>query len=75
MAETVSFGDADNDAEMLAACGLSYAMPHGREKALAAAKRRCRFDNANDGVAVELEALLDAEAIAPAPVPATASTR
>lgn len=75
MAETAAFGDADNDAEMLAACGVSYAMPHGREKALAAAKRRCRFDNANDGVAVELEALLDADAIAPAPVPAATTNR
>ena len=44
-------------------------------KALAAAKRRCRFDNANDGVAVELEALLDADAIAPAPVPAATTNR
>ena len=31
-------------------------MPNGREAALAAAQRRCRFDNAEDGVAVELEA-------------------
>jgi hypothetical protein len=56
--EVVAFGDANNDVEMLAACGMSYAMPNGREAALAAARRRCRFDNAGDGVAVELEALV-----------------
>ena len=57
--QVTSFGDANNDVEMLEACGMSYAMPNGREKALAAAKRTCRFDNAEDGVAVELEALLE----------------
>ena len=57
--DVVSFGDANNDVEMLEACGLSYAMPNGRDKALAAARRTCRFDNARDGVAVELETLLE----------------
>lgn len=56
--QVVAFGDANNDVEMLEACGMSYAMPNGREAALAAAHRRCRFDNAADGVAVELETLL-----------------
>lgn len=56
--QVVAFGDANNDVEMLEACGLSYAMPNGREAALAAARRRCQFDNAEDGVAVELEMLV-----------------
>jgi phosphoserine phosphatase len=65
--EVVAFGDANNDVEMLAACGISYAMPNGREAALAAARRRCRFDNAGDGVAVELEALVADGAFTGAP--------
>ena len=56
--EVVAFGDANNDVEMLTACGMSYAMPNGRKAALAAASRKCRFDNSEDGVAVELEALM-----------------
>jgi Cof subfamily protein (haloacid dehalogenase superfamily) len=59
MEETVAFGDADNDAEMLAACGLSFAMPGSRPKAIEAADRMCEFDNSNEGVAVELRALID----------------
>lgn len=35
--ETVFFGDGDNDAEALAWAGLGVAMPHARQKALAAA--------------------------------------
>ena len=56
--QVVAFGDANNDVEMLMSCGMSYAMPNGREKALRAARRRCQFTNAEDGVAVELEALV-----------------
>lgn len=58
LTNAVAFGDANNDVEMLHACGLSYAMPNGRQGAIDAADRVCRDDNANDGVAGELKTLL-----------------
>ena len=73
LAQAVAFGDANNDVEMLEACGLSYAMPNGRQRALEAADRVCRRDNASEGVASELADLLvegafGAAAAAPAAV-------
>jgi len=69
----VAFGDANNDVEMLRACGLSFAMPNGRESAIKAADLVCRDDNENDGVAKELETLLAGGAFrAEAEAPATA---
>ena len=58
LAQAVAFGDANNDVEMLEACGLSCAMPNGRQRALEVADRVCRGDNASDGVASELAELL-----------------
>ena len=39
--DAVAFGDGNNDVEMLAWAGNSYAMPHGREAARRAAKHVC----------------------------------
>ena len=73
LAQAVAFGDANNDVEMLEACGLSYAMPNGRQRALEAADRVCRGDNASDGVASELaELLVDGAFGAAAAAPAAA---
>ena len=67
LAQAVAFGDANNDVEMLEVCRLSYAMPNGRQRALEAADRVCRGDNASDGVAIELAELLVDGAAAAAP--------
>ena len=53
MAETVAFGDADNDVEMLAAACRTPCHT-GEKRRWPRRSEVCRFDNANDGVAVEL---------------------
>lgn len=58
LADAVAFGDGDNDATMLAACGLGIAMAQGRPGAKRAADRVSRWTNDEDAVAREISALL-----------------
>lgn len=54
LADVVAFGDANNDADMLAAAGLGVAVENAREVAKQAAKDTCP-SNAEEGVARYLE--------------------
>jgi hydroxymethylpyrimidine pyrophosphatase-like HAD family hydrolase len=53
----VAFGDAPNDAPMLAWAGRSFAVANAHPEAALAAKGRCG-SNAEDGVAAAIESLL-----------------
>lgn len=59
MEETAAFGDADNDAGMLAAAGYGFAMANATPAAAAAAGYRTA-SNEKDGVAEGIRYLLDA---------------
>lgn len=52
--QCVSFGDGENDTEMLKYCGLSYAMENASQKVKDAAKYICP-SNEDEGVLVILE--------------------
>ena len=52
--EVMAFGDSDNDADMLAWAGWSFAMANGEPAALAAARYRTA-SNAEEGVALAVE--------------------
>ena len=60
LASCVAFGDGDNDIEMLSAVGLGVAMHNARTNVKAAAKMVTEFGHHEDGVAIQLEALLAA---------------
>ncbi len=55
--EVVAFGDADNDIELFAAAGASYAMGQASERVKAAASA-VTASNADDGVGRAIESLL-----------------
>lgn len=55
--DVIAFGDAPNDAEMLAWAGRGVAMGHAGREAIAAADE-LTLDNAHDGVAVTIEDLM-----------------
>lgn len=56
-ADVIAFGDAPNDAEMLAWAGIGIAMGHAGPEATAAADE-LTLDNVHDGVAVVIEDLI-----------------
>eukprot|EP01094_Clydonella_sp_ATCC50884_P022350 TRINITY_DN5103_c0_g1_i2.p2 TRINITY_DN5103_c0_g1~~TRINITY_DN5103_c0_g1_i2.p2 ORF type:complete len:113 (+),score=43.36 TRINITY_DN5103_c0_g1_i2:255-593(+) len=58
--EMAAFGDSDNDAEMLGAVGTSVCMANGTELAKQRARKVSRHTNHEDGVALEVHALLEA---------------
>ncbi|KAI8621709.1 HAD-like domain-containing protein [Chytriomyces sp. MP71] len=57
--QTVCFGDGWNDMDMMHVAGLGFAMANGKEELKQVAHRVTRFSNDEDGVAVELEELLE----------------
>ncbi len=58
--QVLAFGDNDNDAEMLKYAGIGVAMPHGSDRAKAAADTIALADNDADGVARTLKVFADA---------------
>ncbi len=58
IAETVAFGDADNDVHMLEAAGQGYVMENGSEIIKANPKFKIAPKNSDDGVAVISEKLI-----------------
>ncbi|OQR99372.1 hydrolase [Achlya hypogyna] len=59
LAHTVAFGDGLNDLEFVQTAGLGIAMVNGDDAVKAAAHRVSRFSHEDDGVAIELESLLE----------------
>ncbi|KAJ3284609.1 hypothetical protein HDU79_008001 [Rhizoclosmatium sp. JEL0117] len=57
--ETVAFGDGTNDLEFLQTAGLGIAMKNGVDALKQVANRVSQFTNDEDGVAIELEAMLE----------------
>lgn len=58
MEEVVAFGDGDNDREMLQLAGLGVAMKNAKQAAKEVANVVIDWSNDEDGVAKQLEALL-----------------
>lgn len=58
LSSCVAFGDGDNDIEMLSAAGLGVAMLNARPSVKEAANIVTEFSHHEDGVAIQLEALL-----------------
>ncbi|KAI8609211.1 HAD-like domain-containing protein [Chytriomyces sp. MP71] len=65
--QSVCFGDGVNDVEFLKAAGLGFAMANALEEVKAVAHRVTRFANHHDGVAVEIEEMLEMGLFGPAP--------
>eukprot|EP00747_Dinoflagellata_sp_TGD_P093326 gnl/TRDRNA2_/TRDRNA2_165725_c0_seq2.p1 gnl/TRDRNA2_/TRDRNA2_165725_c0~~gnl/TRDRNA2_/TRDRNA2_165725_c0_seq2.p1 ORF type:complete len:211 (+),score=67.86 gnl/TRDRNA2_/TRDRNA2_165725_c0_seq2:339-971(+) len=57
--EVAAFGDNHNDKEMLEFAGEGVAMKNAKEEVKAVANRVCIWSNDDDGIAQELEAMLD----------------
>ncbi|TPX55519.1 hypothetical protein CcCBS67573_g09459 [Chytriomyces confervae] len=64
---TVAFGDGINDIEFLQTAGLGIAMANAKPELKKVAKRVTQFSNDEDGLAVELEALLAQGMFGPPP--------
>ena len=62
MQDVITFGDGDNDAEMLRDAGLGYAMLNANDNVKLAANRVTEKANFADGVAIEIEKLLSSGA-------------
>ncbi|KAJ3126473.1 hypothetical protein HK100_010226, partial [Physocladia obscura] len=59
VAESVAFGDGNNDVEFLTAAGLGFAMKNGEQRLKAVADKVTAYSNDEDGLAIEIEKLLD----------------
>lgn len=59
--EIISFGDDNNDLELITNSGLGISMKNGTENCIKAAKRVSEFDNNNSGVSFELSKLFNIE--------------
>ncbi|ORY31120.1 hypothetical protein BCR33DRAFT_724070 [Rhizoclosmatium globosum] len=57
--ETVCFGDGSNDIDFLQEAGLGFAMNNGVDAVKQVAHQITRFSNDEDGVAIEIEDLLE----------------
>lgn len=55
--DLIAFGDEHNDVEMLEFAGVGYAMKNASDRLIPYADRMTQFNNDEDGVARELEAL------------------
>ncbi|KAI8825444.1 HAD-like domain-containing protein [Chytriomyces cf. hyalinus JEL632] len=64
---TVAFGDGINDIEFLQTAGLGIAMANAKLELKKVAKRVTQFSNDEDGLAIELEALLAQGMFGPPP--------
>mmetsp|Transcript_31779 Transcript_31779/g.91540 ORF Transcript_31779/g.91540 Transcript_31779/m.91540 type:complete len:218 (+) Transcript_31779:469-1122(+) len=60
LAEVVAYGDNHNDVEMLRLVGDGVAMANAKDAVKSAADRECRWSNDEEGVANDINALLDA---------------
>jgi len=58
MQDVITFGDGDNDSEMLRDSGLGYAMLNANDNVKLAANRVTEKTNFEDGVAIEIEKLM-----------------
>ena len=58
MDRLISFGDGDNDIEMLNQSGIGFAMLNANEKVKSSAKNITKYTNDDDGVAKEIEQLI-----------------
>ena len=58
MEKVITFGDGDNDIEMLMQAGLGYAMLNANDKVKKSGSHVTEFTNDNDGVAKEIEKLI-----------------
>lgn len=59
MSQVVACGDSWNDAEFVSMAGLGYAMQNGKDVIKKVADRVTKFPNTEDGLAIELEELLE----------------
>lgn len=59
MDDVVSFGDGDNDIEMLKQSGVGYAMFNANDNVKLNADKVTEKSNNDDGVAIEIEKLFD----------------
>lgn len=59
MDDVVSFGDGDNDIEMLKQSGVGYAMFNSNDNVKLNADKVTEKSNNDDGVAIEIEKLFD----------------
>ena len=57
--EIISFGDDNNDIELIMNSGLGISMKNGTENVIKAGKRVSEFDNNNSGVSYELSKLFN----------------
>jgi hydroxymethylpyrimidine pyrophosphatase-like HAD family hydrolase len=60
LTSVMAFGDSENDLEMLRVAGTGVCMAQGTDSAKRAARRVSQWTNHEDGVARELNQLLDA---------------
>lgn len=65
--QSVAFGDGLNDVEYVAAAGLGIAMKNAYPETKQVAKKISEYDNDHDGVAYELEKMLEANMFVPPP--------
>jgi len=59
--EIISFGDDNNDLELIINSGMGISMKNGTENCIKAAKKVSEFDNNNSGVSYELSKLFNME--------------
>ena len=57
--EIISFGDDNNDLELIINSGMGISMKNGTENCIMAAKKVSKFDNNNSGVSYELSKLFN----------------
>lgn len=62
--DVIAFGDNHNDKEMLQLVGEGVAMKNAKESVKEVAKRTCAWTNDEEGIAKEIEAILEAGAVA-----------